>query len=84
VAGHTDNVPIRSGPYKTNLRLSAARAAVVAEFMLAHSQITPQRVATMGFGEFRPSDTNATASGRQKNRRVEIILNNLPNPERNQ
>lgn len=84
VAGHTDNVPIRSGPYKTNLRLSIARAAAVAEFMLANSQIAHQRVATMGFGEFRPFATNATASGRRKNRRVEIILNNLPNPDRNQ
>lgn len=84
VAGHTDNVPIRSGPYKTNLRLSIARAAAVAEFMLAHSQITPQRVATMGFGEYRPTESNATALGRQKNRRVEIILNNMPKPEMDQ
>jgi len=82
VAGHTDNVPIRRGPYKTNLRLSIARAAAVAEFMLTHSQIAHQRVATMGFGEFRPFETNATSAGRRSNRRVEIILNNLPKPQR--
>lgn len=82
VAGHTDNVPIRGGPHKTNLRLSIARAAAVAEFMLAHSNIKPQRVSTMGFGEYRPFDTNNTSAGREKNRRVEIILNNLPSPQR--
>ena len=78
VAGHTDNVPILRGPFKTNLRLSAARAAAVAEFFVSESRIDPKRISTMGFGEFRPIDTNDTASGRQKNRRVEIILGNIP------
>lgn len=78
IAGHTDNVPIRSGPFKTNLRLSAARASAVAEFFIAQAGIDPKRISTMGFGEFRPIDTNDTARGRQKNRRVEIILGNIP------
>ena len=78
VAGHTDNVPILRGPFKTNLRLSAARAAAVAEFFVSESRIDPKRISTMGFGEFRPIDTNDTASGRQKTRRVEIILGNIP------
>lgn len=80
VAGHTDNVPIRSrsGPFKTNLRLSAARASAVAEFFINRTGIDPKRISTMGFGEFRPIDTNDTAKGRQKNRRVEIILGNIP------
>jgi len=79
IAGHTDNVPIRSGGlYRTNLRLSTARASAVAEFFIARSRIDPKRISTMGFGEYRPIETNETASGRQKNRRVEIILGNLP------
>lgn len=82
IAGHTDNVPIRSGPYRTNLRLSTARASAVAEYIISHSRIDPQRISTMGFGEYRPIDTNETVAGRQKNRRVEIILSNLPKPER--
>ena len=58
VAGHTDNVPIRNGgPYRTNLRLSAARASAVAEFLLSHSSIDPKRISTMGFGEYRPHRT---------------------------
>lgn len=78
VSGHTDNVPIRSGPYKTNLRLSIARAAAVAEYILGHSKIDARRISTMGFGEYRPIESNETARGREKNRRVEIIVSNLP------
>ena len=78
IAGHTDNVPIRKGPYKTNLRLSAARASAVAEYLIAKSAINPKRISTMGFGEFRPIEPNDTAKGREKNRRVEIILANIP------
>jgi chemotaxis protein MotB len=74
VAGHTDNVPIKGGRYKSNLALSAARAASVAEFLLSHAAIRPSRISTMGFGEFRPLAPNSTAAGRQRNRRVEIIL----------
>lgn len=81
IAGHTDNVPVRGGPYKSNLRLSAGRASAVAEYFISHSQIDPRRVATMGFGQYRPIESNATASGRQKNRRVEIILGNLPSSD---
>jgi len=83
VAGHTDNVPIRGGgAYRTNLRLSIARAAAVAEFMLANSDIDSRRVSTMGFGEYRPIESNLSEKGREKNRRVEIILSNLPPPQR--
>jgi len=81
IAGHTDNVPIRGGPFITNLRLSAARASAVAEFFIAEARIDPKRISTMGFGEYRPIDTNHTAKGREKNRRVEIILGNIPHRE---
>lgn len=78
IAGHTDNVPIRGGLYQSNLRLSTARAAAVAEYILANSGIDPKRVSTIGFGEYRPIESNLTERGREKNRRVEIILSNLP------
>lgn len=84
IAGHTDNVPIRGGLYKSNLRLSTARASAVAEFFLSISRIDPKRVSTMGFGEYRPIDSNQTALGRQKNRRVEIIIGNLPQTDRHE
>ena len=77
ISGHTDNVPISGGMYPSNLVLSMARAASVAEFILQKTTVEPGRVATMGFGEYRPIDTNDTPEGRRKNRRVEIKLSSL-------
>jgi chemotaxis protein MotB len=80
VAGHTDDVPIHGGRFDSNLKLSIGRAAEVAEFMIDKAKIPPQRISTMGFGEYRPAFSNDTADGREKNRRVEIILTALPKP----
>lgn len=77
VAGHTDDVPISGGPYKSNLNLSIARATAVAEFLLLNSQIKPERVSIMGFGEYRPLASNQSDEGRRKNRRVEIIVGTI-------
>lgn len=74
IAGHTDNVPLRGGRFGSNLGLSAARAAAVGDFFLKHSNIDPRRLSTMGLGEYRPIASNQTAGGRQRNRRVEIVL----------
>jgi chemotaxis protein MotB len=74
IAGHTDNVPLIGGLFGSNLGLSMARAGSVAEFLLRSSTIDPKRLSTMGFGEYRPLTSNDTAEGRQKNRRVEIIV----------
>jgi chemotaxis protein MotB len=74
IAGHTDNVPYKGGRFGSNLGLSIARAGTVAEFLLQTSSIDPIRISTMGFGEYRPLASNDTPEGRQKNRRVEIIL----------
>jgi chemotaxis protein MotB len=74
VAGHTDNIPTRGGPYRSNLDLSVARAASVVEFFVTQDLVAADKIATMGFGEYRPLVPNDTAENRQKNRRVEIIL----------
>ena len=74
IAGHTDDVPLTGGLFGSNLGLSMARAGSVAEFLLRSSTIDPKRLSTMGFGEYRPLTSNDTAAGRQKNRRVEIIV----------
>jgi chemotaxis protein MotB len=81
IAGHTDNIPILKGPYQTNLRLSTARASAVAEYFIDYAHVDPQRISTMGFGEYRPIESNDTSAGRQKNRRVEIVLGTIPIPE---
>jgi chemotaxis protein MotB len=80
IAGHTDNVPVKGGPFQSNLKLSIARAATVAQFLLDQNSIDPKRISTMGFGKYRPIADNDTSIGRRKNRRVEIIVGTLPRP----
>jgi chemotaxis protein MotB len=74
IAGHTDNVPLMGGRFRSNLGLSMARAGSVAEYLLKSTSIDPKKLSTMGFGEYRPLASNDTVEGRRKNRRVEIIV----------
>ena len=77
VGGHTDTRPLTGGPYKSNWDLSAARAASVAERMLARGQIAPQRMVVAGYAYTRPVAGNDTAADRARNRRVEIIIKQI-------
>ncbi len=74
VEGHTDNVPVRPGHFRSNWELSTARAAAIAEAVLTHGTIAPQHISLAGYGEFRPVQSNGTAEGRAANRRVDIVL----------
>ncbi|TVM34229.1 OmpA family protein [Oceanidesulfovibrio marinus] len=77
IIGHTDSVPISTehhSQYPSNWELSAARAAAVARFLLAHSSIDPSRIAVTGLAAHHPIAGNDTAEGRSKNRRVEILI----------
>lgn len=69
VVGHTDNV----GEAAFNFDLSQRRAQAVAS-VLINGGVAPQRIRSIGRGEDQPVASNATASGRQQNRRVEIII----------
>ena len=73
VEGHTDNIPIRTGAFPSNWELSAARAAAVVRY-LALEGVSPERMAAMGYGEFRPQVRNDTPQGRRKNRRVVLLV----------
>ena len=73
VEGHTDNVPIATAQYPSNWELSAARAASVVHLFADHG-VQPQRLAMMGYGEFRPRESNDLAEGRNRNRRVMVII----------
>lgn len=73
VAGHTDTVPIRSGRYKSNWELSAARAIEVTQLLIAKG-MKPQVLAAAGYGEFDPLSGNDTPEHRAQNRRIEIVL----------
>jgi len=73
IEGHTDNVPIKYSKWKTNWELSSHRALSVLHY-LESKGIAPERLSATGYGEFRPVASNDTAEGRQKNRRVEIVI----------
>jgi chemotaxis protein MotB len=73
VQGHTDNVPIKSSRFASNWDLSVARAVNVAKF-LASKGVPERQLGATGYGEHRPLASNADAAGRQRNRRIEIVL----------
>ena len=74
VEGHTDDVPIRTSRFYSNWDLSAARAAAVANALLAVEEVEPTRLAVKGLADTNPRVSNDTADNRAKNRRVEIIV----------
>jgi outer membrane protein OmpA-like peptidoglycan-associated protein len=77
IEGHTDN----TGAEDFNLRLSQQRADAVKGLLVARG-VGPERVNTKGYGPKYPAVGNDTATGRQQNRRVEIVvLNEGVSPE---
>jgi outer membrane protein OmpA-like peptidoglycan-associated protein len=70
VAGHTDNV----GSESKNYDLGQRRAAAVGRYLISHRGIDPLRVTTMSYGSSTPIARNDTSAGRQKNRRIEILV----------
>ena len=76
VAGHTDNIPIRSRRFPSNWELSTARAVTVARFMIDHG-MQGDRISAAGYAETQPVDLADTPEGRARNRRIEIAL--MPN-----
>jgi chemotaxis protein MotB len=81
VEGFTDNVPISTVAFPSNWELSAARAASVVH-LFTKLGIRPDRMAAIGYGEHRPNADNATPEGRQKNRRVVLVVLASPDIER--
>ena len=76
VSGHTDNVPLIFGSrYRDNWDLAAARSASVVQSLAGDGVITDNRLEAISYGESRPVDSNDTAVGRGKNRRIEIEIN---------
>jgi flagellar motor protein MotB len=77
VEGHTDNVPIAKPlqpTYPTNWELSAARAITVVRFLQEHGGVPPKMLLAAGFGQYQPIAPNNTPENKQKNRRIEIVL----------
>nr|WP_281349422.1 type VI secretion system protein TssL, long form [Paraburkholderia hayleyella] len=73
VLGYTDNVPIRSRQFPSNVALSEERAAQVMQLLQA-AGVSISRLEAVGKGDADPVGDNRTAQGRAQNRRVEIIV----------
>ncbi len=73
VEGHTDDVPLHKGPYKTNWELSVARALAVVR-ALQDDGVNPALLSAAGFGEYHPIAPNDSPQNRSLNRRIEIVL----------
>jgi chemotaxis protein MotB len=76
VAGHTDNVPLRSAQYRSNWELSAARATSVVHALLDHPALRPDQFRIEGYADTQPLVANNTVAERAMNRRVEIGIIN--------
>jgi len=74
IEGHTDNDPIKRSGWKSNWELSAHRALSVLHHLTDQQGVNPERLNVAGYGEYRPVTSNATKEGKQKNRRVEIVI----------
>ncbi|WP_417530876.1 flagellar motor protein MotB [Marinobacter lipolyticus] len=74
IEGHTDNVPIRTDRFYSNWDLSAARAAAVANVLLARDYVQSTRLAVTGLADTEPRVPNTSSDNRARNRRVEIII----------
>lgn len=75
VSGHTDNVPISFGAlYRDNWDLAAARAASVVQEIEASIPAPGREMSAISFGETKPVADNATAEGRERNRRIELEI----------
>jgi chemotaxis protein MotB len=73
IEGHTDDVPI-DGTFASNWELSTARATTVLRELESAHAVSPARLSATGFADQRPIASNSTATGRARNRRVEILV----------
>ncbi len=74
IEGHTDNVPIHTSSFPSNWHLSVMRALNTAYYLINNENLKAGRVSIVGNSEYKPIDSNGTASGRAQNRRVDIVI----------
>ena len=75
IEGHTDHIPTGSNSrYDSNWELSATRALAALNYFQENGLVDPKRLKLVGYGEYQPAYSNATAEGRNRNRRIEIIM----------
>lgn len=74
VEGHTDNIPVNTVRFPSNWDLSSSRAVKILKFFHERLHYDPTKLSAVGYGEYRPIDSNETPAGRAKNRRVDILI----------
>lgn len=74
VAGHTDNIPIKTARFRSNWELSSSRAVTVVHELLALDTLSPERFVVEGRGDAHPLVPNDSSKNRALNRRVELTI----------
>lgn len=76
IEGNTDNHPIHNYTFESNWQLSSVRAANVVQLLVEKCGFPPEKLSSVGYGEYRPIASNESEQGRSKNRRVDIVIMN--------
>ncbi|MFZ5828830.1 MAG: OmpA family protein [Planctomycetota bacterium] len=74
VEGYTDSDPIVGGEWRNNHELSVARAIAVYDLLVSRTRLQPNQLFVIGHGANHPVASNATAEGKEMNRRVELVV----------
>ena len=74
IEGHTDNQPVEDAEGTTNWEYSIGRAVTILHYFVENQDLAPERFGVAGYAEYHPVDSNATEEGRDRNRRVEIVI----------
>ena len=78
VTGYTDNIPAQGGKYDSNWELSVMRAVNFLSVLInTNDKLDPKYFSAKGYGENNPIASNKTEAGREKNRRVEVLIQPL-------
>lgn len=78
IEGNTDNVPIKNSEFSDNWDLSVTRAVNVLRTVQGYQVIDSNKLAAVGYGEYQPIDSNLTEEGRAHNRRVDFVIQKMP------
>lgn len=74
VEGHTDTTWVRAGGWAGNHQLSVAQALAVYDYLSMHTRLRREQLSIAGHGPNHPVVSNATPSGRERNRRIELVI----------
>ena len=74
IEGHTCDLPINTERFPSNWELSAQRATAVMTYLIRNCGVDPEYISTVGYADTKPLAPNDTEAGRQRNRRVDIVV----------